>query len=113
MPNQNLKTKNKFPEMWHVPVGEDLGILHAKSFSLNLDPKVAPKLDFQVAPNKFYKDVNLSSDGLFRDPLYWLVMIPTYLPWVVYDIPEAANPATGLDMLLCQQLQKVIELRRD
>ena len=99
--------------MWHVPVGEDLGIFQAKSCSLNLDPKVARKLDFQVAPNKFYRDVNLSSDGLFRDPLYWLVMIPTYLPWVVYDIPEAANPATGLDMLLCQQLQKVIELRRD
>lgn len=44
--------KNKFPEMWHVPVGEDLGIFHAKSFSLNLDQKVARKLDFQVAPDK-------------------------------------------------------------
>lgn len=49
MPNQNQK---KFPEMWHVPVGEDLGIFHAKSFSLNLDQKVARKLDFQVAPDK-------------------------------------------------------------
>ena len=33
-------------------------------------------------------------------------MIPTYLPWVVYDIPEAANPATGLDMLLLPAASK-------
>ena len=81
MPNQNLKLKNKFPEMWHVPVGEDLGIFQAKSFSLNLDPKVARKLDFQVAPNKFYRDVNLSSDGLFRDP-YILLILAYYDPYI-------------------------------
>lgn len=91
--------KNKFPD---VPVGEDLGIFHAKSFSLNLDQKVARKLDFQVAPDKM-NQTNITRLSTWAVMVYSGIPIlacydPYVCAWVVYDIPF---PPTQQPALTC------------
>lgn len=81
--------------MWHVPVGEDVGIFHAKSWILCLDPK----LDFQVAPDKSWTKEILHKYQPNKQwwcipgSLYWLIFFPNKI-WVVWHPPETAKHHT-------------------